>query len=69
MEDKIQRSKEVGGLGVGKLKHNKWALLCKWRWRFKVETNALWVKVIKAFYGGAGGLELEGNISGGVWGK
>ncbi|GJU88366.1 RNA-directed DNA polymerase, eukaryota, reverse transcriptase zinc-binding domain protein [Tanacetum coccineum] len=48
-----------------------WALLSKWWWRFRVENEALWVKVIKSVYGAGGGL-LDENISfrgNSVWGN
>lgn len=45
--------KEIGGLGVGSIKDANTALLCKWRWKFKENAEALWVKVIKAIHGQA----------------
>nr|GEU58439.1 RNA-directed DNA polymerase, eukaryota, reverse transcriptase zinc-binding domain protein [Tanacetum cinerariifolium] len=53
------------------LKAMNWALLSKWWWRFRVENEALWVKVIKSLHGAGGGL-LEDNISctgNSVWGN
>ncbi|GKD65221.1 hypothetical protein Tco_1307329, partial [Tanacetum coccineum] len=44
-----------GGLGVGSLLSKNIGLLCKWKWRFLVEKNALWQIVIKEFYGEDGG--------------
>nr|GEZ47199.1 hypothetical protein [Tanacetum cinerariifolium] len=60
-----------GGLNIGSLKAMNCALLSKWWWRFRVENEALWVKVIKSVYGAGGGL-LEENISfrgNSVWGN
>ncbi|XP_071691449.1 uncharacterized protein [Rutidosis leptorrhynchoides] len=37
------------------------ALIGKWWWRFKIETNALWVKVIKSIYGNSGLLDSVGQ--------
>ncbi|XP_071694823.1 uncharacterized protein [Rutidosis leptorrhynchoides] len=45
-----------GGLNVGSLKARNWALLGKWWWRFRTETESLWVKVIKSIYGRDRGL-------------
>lgn len=42
---------EAGGLGIRDLKIMNRALLAKWLWRFRVETEALWRKVIAAKYG------------------
>ncbi|XP_071714776.1 uncharacterized protein [Rutidosis leptorrhynchoides] len=36
-------------------------LLGKWWWRFKTETESLWVKVIRSIHGLSGGLLLEGE--------
>ncbi|KAF5807675.1 putative RNA-directed DNA polymerase [Helianthus annuus] len=43
-------SKERGGLGLSKLKHINVALLSKWGWRFKVDKDKLWVKVVEAIH-------------------
>ncbi|XP_071728391.1 uncharacterized protein [Rutidosis leptorrhynchoides] len=50
---------EVGGLNIGSLKSKNLALLGKWWWRFKIETNSLWVKVIRSIHGDCGGLSLR----------
>lgn len=52
----MSRSKEKGGLGIGNLKKKNLALLGKWLWRFPLEQNSLWAKVIKSKYG----LKLNG---------
>lgn len=42
--------KELGGLGNGSLKAMNWGLLLKWLWRFKDQSEALWVQVVKAIH-------------------
>ncbi|GKA59431.1 putative RNA-directed DNA polymerase [Tanacetum coccineum] len=69
--EKALSSYGVGGLNIGSLKAMNWAMLSKWWWRFRVENEALWVKVIKSLYGAGGGLQEE-NISftgNSVWGN
>ncbi|GJS32599.1 hypothetical protein Tco_0530981 [Tanacetum coccineum] len=46
-------------LNIGSLKASCLGLLGKWWWRFKVEGNSLWVKVIKSIYRDDGGLRDE----------
>ncbi|XP_071694839.1 uncharacterized protein [Rutidosis leptorrhynchoides] len=48
-----------GGLNLGSLKCKNMALIGKWWWRFKTETNSLWVKVISSIYGYSGRLALN----------
>ncbi|GJY77619.1 reverse transcriptase domain, reverse transcriptase zinc-binding domain protein [Tanacetum coccineum] len=47
------------------------ALVGKWWWRFKIEGDALWARVIKSIYGESGGLEADGVGSrvgrSGIW--
>lgn len=59
-----------GGLNIGSLKSKNLALLCKWLWRFRVENNSLWAKIIKAIHGIDGGLhsQLEAYPKG-PWGN
>ncbi|KAM0003966.1 putative reverse transcriptase zinc-binding domain-containing protein [Helianthus debilis subsp. tardiflorus] len=38
--------KDFGGLGFGSLREFNLAMLVKWWWRFKMDTNSLWRKVI-----------------------
>ncbi|PWA68342.1 RNA-directed DNA polymerase, eukaryota, Reverse transcriptase zinc-binding domain protein [Artemisia annua] len=45
-----------GGLGIGSLRITNQALLFKWWWRFCVEDQALWCKVIRSIHGPLGGL-------------
>ncbi|KAA0056839.1 LINE-1 retrotransposable element ORF2 protein [Cucumis melo var. makuwa] len=42
--------KELGGLGISKVKDTNQALLCKWLWRYHNESNSLWKKCIDAKY-------------------
>lgn len=59
----------MGGLNVGSLRGKNWALLGKWWWRFRVEVDALWVKVVKSIHGiDEGWLDGVYHGEGGVWG-
>ncbi|KAF5789658.1 putative RNA-directed DNA polymerase [Helianthus annuus] len=42
----IMAPKEMGGAGIGSLKEANIALLAKWWWRFKVDNNSIWKKVV-----------------------
>jgi len=44
-------SKEVGGLGVRRLKEFNIALLAKWCWRGLVGRDGLWFKMLSSQYG------------------
>ncbi|XP_071713547.1 uncharacterized protein [Rutidosis leptorrhynchoides] len=61
----------VGGLNIGSLKGKNLALLGKWWWRFKTETNCLWTKIIQSIYGIDGGLRsgdgLARRSTSGIW--
>lgn len=46
----MTKSKEEGVLGIQSAKGRNQALLAKLNWRFHVETNALWVKVLNKKY-------------------
>ncbi|KAM1060262.1 hypothetical protein TB1_024191 [Malus domestica] len=48
--EKVCKSKEEGGLGLGNLRNRNAALLAKWLWRFPRESNSLWHRVIKSKY-------------------
>ncbi|PWA94934.1 ribonuclease H protein [Artemisia annua] len=48
-------SRDFGGLGVGSIRSKNLSLLGKWRWRFLVEKEAIWKKVISKFHGVDGG--------------
>ncbi|GKB66441.1 putative RNA-directed DNA polymerase [Tanacetum coccineum] len=67
--DNVISSFGDGGLNIGSLKVKNLALLGKWWWRFRVEKDALWRKIVKSIYGGDGGWESEGGsrFRGGVW--
>ncbi|XP_071721834.1 uncharacterized protein [Rutidosis leptorrhynchoides] len=49
------------GLNVGSLKSKNLSLLGKWWWRFKTDTDAFWVKIIRSIHGANGGLEMGSN--------
>ncbi|KAJ0895798.1 putative RNA-directed DNA polymerase [Helianthus annuus] len=42
----IMAPKELGGAGLGSLKEANYALLAKWWWRFKMENDSIWKKVV-----------------------
>ena len=68
--DKVLNIEKVGGLNIGSLKVINWALLAKWWWRFRVESNRPWVKIIKSIHGEDGGLTKylsPGKGNGGKW--
>ncbi|GJT14408.1 RNA-directed DNA polymerase, eukaryota, reverse transcriptase zinc-binding domain protein [Tanacetum coccineum] len=47
------------------------ALIGKWWWRYRVDHDALWCRVVRIFYGadgGMGGREWARSVSRGVWG-
>ena len=48
---KVYRPLQVGGLGIRRLGNFNSALLGKWLWRYGMETDALWRRVIEAKYG------------------
>ncbi|KAJ0918826.1 putative RNA-directed DNA polymerase [Helianthus annuus] len=48
--DNVISSVEYGGVGFGSLKDANLAMLAKWWWRFKVEKEGLWRKVIWAIH-------------------
>ncbi|KAI3728414.1 hypothetical protein L6452_17050 [Arctium lappa] len=69
--DKVLNSKENGGLVIGSLKSLNLAMLGKWWWRYRTDTDAMWRGIVNNFYGSSGGLS-DGNRSkakGGVWGS
>ncbi|GKB69914.1 putative RNA-directed DNA polymerase [Tanacetum coccineum] len=53
------------------LRAKNWALVGKWWWRFRLESGAYWVRVIKSIYGINGGLDENGVLrelgGSGVW--
>ncbi|KAJ0497883.1 hypothetical protein HanOQP8_Chr13g0484851 [Helianthus annuus] len=48
--NKVCAPKEAGGLGLTPLRDANIALLSKWWWRFKIQPDTLWNKVIRAFH-------------------
>ena len=48
---KVCRPLQDGGLGIRRLGNFNSALLGKWLWRYGMETDALWRRVIEAKYG------------------
>ncbi|GKD26634.1 hypothetical protein Tco_1232848, partial [Tanacetum coccineum] len=53
----VLSSFDKGGLAIGSLKAFNHALLQKWRCRFFVNPDSLWVKVIRALHGREGGFD------------
>ncbi|GJX85760.1 RNA-directed DNA polymerase, eukaryota [Tanacetum coccineum] len=49
--DNVLASKEKGGLGVSSFFALNRALIFKWVWRFRSQSNSLWSRVIKALHG------------------
>ncbi|XP_057452783.1 uncharacterized protein LOC130744629 [Lotus japonicus] len=49
--EQVCKGRDIGGLGVGFLKIRNKAMLLKWAWRFGVEHDMLWQKVVCAKYG------------------
>ena len=61
-----------GGLGIRKLTTFNKALLGKWFWRFGIEENRLWRRVVALKFGGewgVGPLSWEGVFMGVVYGE
>ena len=48
---KVCKPLQVRGLGIRRLGSFNSALLRKWLWRYGMEINALWRRVIEAKYG------------------
>ncbi|XP_071718039.1 uncharacterized protein [Rutidosis leptorrhynchoides] len=58
-----------GGLNIGSLNNKNLALIGKWWWRFKTESGAFWVKIIKSIYGSNGGLFAVRDSHHSLWGN
>ncbi|GJV97551.1 hypothetical protein Tco_1549128 [Tanacetum coccineum] len=54
--DNVLASYGLGGLNIVSLRAKNWALVGKWWWRFWVECDARWVKVIRSIHGSDEGL-------------
>ncbi|MFS8031666.1 hypothetical protein Hanom_Chr17g01548531 [Helianthus anomalus] len=44
--DIVSEPKDLGGIRIGSLKKANIAMLAKWWWRFKIEKDNTWRKVI-----------------------
>ena len=58
----VCRSKEVGGLGVRRIREFNLALLGRWCWRLLVDSSSLWFRVLAARYGVEGGRPWGINV-------
>lgn len=68
----IELRKEKGGLGIGNLLHRNLALLFKWWWRFSVEGNPLWKRIVCSAHcllDFKANSELFKECKWGVWGQ
>ncbi|GJW60643.1 RNA-directed DNA polymerase, eukaryota [Tanacetum coccineum] len=61
--DKVLANKKNRGLGVNSFFAMNRALLFKWVWRFKIQKEVLWVKVVKSIHGNYGGIANLGGIN------
>jgi len=59
--------KEVGGLGVRRIREFNNALLGKWCWRLLVEKESLWYRVLSVRYGKEGGRLLDSHWCASAW--
>jgi len=53
--------KEVGGLGVRRIREFNVALLGKWCWRLLEDNDSMWFRVLSAMYGAEEGRLLGGG--------
>ncbi|GKC50390.1 hypothetical protein Tco_1073135 [Tanacetum coccineum] len=67
--ESLLSEKNKDGLGIGSLKAKYLSLIGKCKWRFHVESEALWCKVVKTIHGPNGGFGVRSNSSlhKGVW--
>ncbi|XP_024640465.1 uncharacterized protein [Medicago truncatula] len=65
--EEISGLKEVGGLGVRRIREFNSALLGKWSWMVLVEKESLWYRVLVARYGEEGGRLLDGGRTASAW--
>ncbi|GJV79565.1 reverse transcriptase domain, reverse transcriptase zinc-binding domain protein [Tanacetum coccineum] len=54
-------SKANGGLGIESLQASNLAMLTKWWWRFRTESNSLWKAIINSIHGVQGGFNFNEN--------
>ena len=47
----VIRPKNKVGLSIGRLKEKNKSLLLKWLWRFPLEQESIWAKVIRSKFG------------------
>ncbi|GJV19940.1 putative RNA-directed DNA polymerase, eukaryota, reverse transcriptase zinc-binding domain protein [Tanacetum coccineum] len=59
--ESILGPRDQGGLNIGSLKVFNQAMLTKWWWRFLLEENALWRKVIVSIHGNCGGFKTDSH--------
>ena len=67
--DIVCLDKEIGGLGVRRIREFNIHVLGKWWWRMLVKKESLWYKVLAARYGQVRGRLSEGEREGSVWWK
>ena len=60
---KVCKPIQVGGLGIRLLRSFNTALLDKWLWRYGLEIDALWKRVIEAKYGNIWGGWCTKNVT------
>jgi hypothetical protein len=60
-------SKEVGGMGVRRIRDFNSALLGKWCWRLLIDKASLWFRVLSARYGVEGGQVRDGDRTASLW--
>jgi len=63
----ICQSKEVGGLGVRRIRDFNTALLGKWCWRLLVDRDSFWFGMLSARYGLEGGRLKDGGHEASNW--
>ncbi|MFS8023979.1 putative RNA-directed DNA polymerase [Helianthus anomalus] len=67
--ERMQKSKKIGGIGIGSIKDFNYAMLVKWWWRFKSNPNQLWAKVISSVHNSSSSnhlIPVKKSING-VW--
>jgi len=63
----VCRSKEVGGLGLRRIREFNLALLGKWGWTMLEDTESLWFRVLLERYGVEGGRLKGGGREASLW--